>query len=209
MNPVPTILTSMQAEHPSTIPTRLTTPPPPRNRSVLPDQLKDFSRLDVKAGYEVLDASLSPPNYYLYVSYYELSFEEFPKIRNAIKIDNKMTAKLQPNSINVPLPKWFTSQMKLQLTRSSMLLNFPCYFNSFDDIDDDGLDLLEELRSIKQAYYKTTATLPFLEKMIRFCLLPCFASTQAYRTLLKMFPMPSLSRLHSVTCGNIQSLKAI
>ena len=212
-NPVPTALTKAQAEHHSTIPTKLTSRPPPKNRSLLPDELNNFNTLDKITGFECLDESLAPPNYSFhqseeqYVVYYELCFEEFPKIRNAIKIDNHMKVKLQHNGLNVPLPKWFTSQRTLQLTKKSMLLNFPSYMNGFDDNDNNELDLLEELHSIK--YYKAAGHPAFSAKMIRFCFLLRFTSTQAYRTLLKTFPMPSLSMLHSVTCGTIQSLKAI
>ena len=44
--------------------------------------------------------------------------------------------------------------------------------------------------------------------MIRFALHPHYTSLQSYKLLLEKFPLPSISTLHRIQAGGVDSLKA-
>ena len=213
LKPVPTVMTAIQLKHSSTIPTKLSVRKPPKNRSIQRDELKDFVEKDKIFSFEEVDESLAPPNYMFYKSgnkfvvYYSMCYEGFPKVINAIKITKSLKVQLQRNGANVPLPKWLKKSCYGVIIRKSMLINLPTYLDSLDSGVEGEPDLIDEMHNMR--YNKAKGHPAFSPKMIRYCLLLRYASAQAYRILLDILPMPSISYLRSLTKGSLESSAAL
>ena len=50
---------------------------------------------------------------------------------------------------------------------------------------------------------------PYSSAMIRFALHLRYTSLQSYKLLLEKFPLPSISTLHRIQAGGVDSLKAV
>ena len=56
-------------------------------------------------------------------------------------------------------------------------------------------------------FYKAKGRPPYSTRMIRFALLLCYTSSQAYRLFLEHFPLPSISLLKRVTKESVDEIK--
>ena len=56
--------------------------------------------------------------------------------------------------------------------------------------------------------YQAKGRPPYSSAMIRFALHLCYTSLQSYKLLLEKFPLPSISTLHRIQAGGVDSLKA-
>ena len=66
--------------------------------------------------------------------------------------------------------------------------------------------LIQELQT--RQHYKPKGRPPYSSKMIRFSLLICYTSTQAYKILLQKLPFPSLSLLAKLKSGSMDVINA-
>ena len=119
-----------------------------------------------------------------------------------IKISNDMHVYFQIQGNPVPLPQWFINGNAI-LTRYSMLENIPSYLGNIYSIQNI---LLNEMKQIQ--FYKAKGRPPYSTSMIRFALLLCYTSPQAYCLFLEHFPLPSMSLSKQLTKGNVDKIKA-
>ena len=219
MHPVPTIYSSESLKRPSCLP--VPDPPPrklPKQRGVLPDELEEFNKQDIIHNLSELTEENAPPGFKTRKSndcivYYRLEFDEktnFPALFESIRIDNELHVQLQYNGIRVPLPSWFVVGRNAKLNRKSMISNFPPYVQkvAVDKSEEDGsMSIMEELEQRK--HFKPKGRPPYSAAVIRYALLLRYTSAQAYRELLKEFPLPSFSLLSKIQRGGVDSLKAL
>ena len=66
--------------------------------------------------------------------------------------------------------------------------------------------LLNEMLDISN--YQAKGRRPYSSAMIRFALHLRYTSLQSYKLLLEKFPLPSISTLHRIQAGGVDSLKA-
>ena len=66
--------------------------------------------------------------------------------------------------------------------------------------------LLNEMLDISN--YQAKGRPPYSSAMIRFALHLRYTSLQSYKLLLEKFPLPSISTLHRIQAGSVDSLKA-
>ena len=214
INPVPTIYPAALAETLSVLPS---VPPPvrkpPKKRVYQPDELdafrqkdkisslNDISQSDVLRGYEKKAGEG-------YVLFYNIVFDEntnFPNILESIKIDLDLHVQLQYNGNPLPLPRWFTHGHNAKLTKLSMLENFPSYMR--ESVSDSHYSFIDELNQRK--LYQPRGRPPYSAELIRFALHLRYTSLQAYKLLLKQFPMPSISLLNKIQQGGVNAMKAL
>ena len=69
------------------------------------------------------------------------------------------------------------------------------------------MSILDELEQRK--HYKPKGRPPYSAALIRYALLLRYTSAQAYRVLLKQFPLPSFSLLNKIQQGGVDSIKAL
>ena len=210
LNPVPTIHDDKAKKRPADFPEIQELRKPPKIRSILPDQLKEFSDIDKIRTHEEIDPIKHCPQGYegkkkdSSIVFYRTIFDEitgFPTISAAILIDNQLHVKLQCDGLPVPLPKWFTKARNAKLDKFSMLSNFPAYLSNHADEHPSGI--MDELRR-RQNYSRA----PFSPELIRYSLLLRYTSPQAYCVLLDKFPFPSFSLLKKLHQGGVKSMTA-
>ena len=88
-----------------------------------------------------------------------------------------------------------------------MLENFPPYNKNYLDAKNIPNDILTELQ--ERRFKKTGGRPKYLSNLLRYAFLLIYTSTQAYKLLLELFPLPSLSLLKKLTQGGVESLKAV
>ena len=123
-------------------------------------------------------------------------------VQEAIKISNDMHMYLQIQANPVPFPQWFINGRNAILTRYSMLENFPSYLGNIYSTPNILLNKMNQIQ-----FYKAKSPPPYSTSMIRFALLLCYTSPQAYRLFLEHFPLLSMSILKRLTKGNVDKIK--
>ena len=202
MKPVATIYSAELIDTPSVLPITQTFRQPPRKRIFQEDQLDSFRIHGKINSIDDLNQSHSPPGFEFRqfegcVIFYRLKFDnvsQFPTILESIRIDKDLHVQLQYNGIPLPLPSWFVNGHNAKLDKLSMLENFPPYIRS-TAIENQQV-LLDELK--QRELYKPTGRPPISASMIRFALHLRHTSPQAYKLLLKKFPMLSISLLNKI-----------
>ena len=127
-------------------------------------------------------------------------------IFESIKVDQSLHVQLQFNGHPVPLPAWFTKGRNATLTRFSQLNNFPNAIRVVSEEIECSRSLLNEMLDISN--YQAKGQPPYSSAMIRFALHLRYTSLQSYKLLLEKFPLPSISTLHRIQAGGVDSLKA-
>ena len=130
----------------------------------------------------------------------------FPVIFESIKVDQSLHVQLQFNGHPAPLPAWFTKGRNATLTRFSQLNNFPNAIRVVSEETECSRSLLNEILDISN--YQAKGRPPYSSAMIRFALHLRYTSLQSYKLLLEKFPLPSISTLHRIQAGGVDSLKA-
>ena len=102
-----------------------------------------------------------------------------------------------------PLPPWFVSCRDAKLNHLTPLENFPEYITNVSGV----YSILEELANRK--YYKPKGRPLFSNATIRYALILRYTSAQAYRIMLKKFPLLSVSTLTKIEKGGIDAIKAV
>ena len=159
-----------------------------------------------------MSEELCPPDYSCYTTndfivYHNLIFgklDGFPTAYEAIQIDNQLHISLRHYNNPVPLLAWFTTGQSARLTSKAMLENFPNYLQNLNKNDEK--DLIQELQ--KRQHYKPKGRPPYSFKMIRFSLLICYMSTQAYKILFQKLSFRSLSLLAKLKSGSMDVINA-
>ena len=126
-------------------------------------------------------------------------------IFESIKVDQSLHVQLQFNGHPVPLPAWFTTGRNATFTRFSQLNNFPNAIRIVSEETECLRSLLNERLDISN--YQAKGRPPYSSAMIRFALHLRYTSLQSYK-LLEKFPLPSISTLHRIQAGGVDSLKA-
>ena len=126
-------------------------------------------------------------------------------IYESIKLDQSLHVQLQFNGHPVPLLAWFTKGRNATLTRFSQLNNFPNAIRVVSEETECSRSLLNEMLDISN--YQAKGRPPYSSAMIRFALHLRYTSLQSYK-LLEKFPLPSISSLHRIQAGGVDSLKA-
>lgn len=211
LNPVPTILSSEQKsrltsnfleDYMASLPEIIKNPPPDPVMKLKEEKEmeKKAAEMDKIDNLEDLTEADAPDNYSFYKSddnqyvvYYEMCYEDFPKVKNSIRINRDLKVKLQHDGANAPLPKWFSLQKAARLKKRGMLHEFPEYLDNL--VEDDEFDCLEELRRFK--YYDSRPE--FSNRMIQQCLFIRSISPRVYELLSKMLPFPSVSVLNKMS----------
>ena len=127
-------------------------------------------------------------------------------IFESIKVDQSLHVQLQFNGHPVPLPAWFTKGRNATLTRFSQLNNFPNTIRVVSEETECSRSLLNEMLDISN--YQAKRRPLYSSAMIRFALHLRYTSLQSYKLLLEKFPLPSISTLHRIQAGGVDSLKA-
>ena len=127
-------------------------------------------------------------------------------IFESIKVDQSLHVQLQFNGHLVPLPAWFTKGRNATLTRFSQLNNFPNAIRVVSEETECSRSLLNEMLDISN--YQAKGRPSYSSAMIRFALHLRHTSLQSYKLLLEKFPLPSISTLHRIQAGGVDSLKA-
>ena len=68
--------------------------------------------------------------------------------------------------------------------------------------------LIISLKDLETSDYKPKGRKPYSSQLLRFALLVCYTSGQAYKLLLENFPLPSFSLLQKLKRGSVDALKA-
>ena len=74
-------------------------------------------------------------------------------------------------------------------------------------IEETGRIILIELNKLR--YYRPQGRPSYSNEILKFSLLQCYTSRQAYSMLLEEFPLPSLSYLKSLSKGGIEPTKSL
>ena len=212
-NPVLTIHPELLKKTPSVLPTPASTRKAPLKRIYQPDELDLFRQKDEITCLKDIDRDGILDGFIRkseddYILFYKLIFNEvtkFPDHTESIKIDSNLHVQLQFNGTPLPLPRWFTHGHNARLNRMSMLENFPTYIK--ESVAESHYSFWNELNERK--LYHPKGRPPYSAKLIRFALHLRHMSLQAYRLLLKEFPMPSISLLNKIQRGGVDALKAI
>ena len=85
-----------------------------------------------------------------------------------------------------------------------MLEKFSNYLQNLNKNDEK--DLIQQLQ--KRQHYKPKGRPPYSFKMMRFSLLICYMSTQAYKILFQKLLFPSLSLLAKLKSGSMDVINA-
>ena len=73
--------------------------------------------------------------------------------------------------------------------------------------EENSNSLLEEMK--RRMHFKPKGRPPYSSAMIRYALHLRYTSLQAYKLLLENFPLPSISLLHKIQQGGVESLKSV
>ena len=111
-------------------------------------------------------------------------------------VDNFFLVKLFLNSSPVPLPERLRNGTDCRLKLKFMLENFPNYIRNFQEIKNIPSNILNELQEIR--FQKPVDRPKYSVNLLRYGLLSCYTSTQAYKLLLEPFPLPSLNLLKNL-----------
>ena len=212
LNPISNLHTQIALKRPSTLKTPSAVRKSLKIRVYQDDQLQHFAKKDTIKSFSDLSEKLCPPGYSCYqtndfIVYYNLIFGEFDgfsTVCEAIKIDSQSHVSLRHYNNPIPLPAWFTTGRSARLTSKAMLENFPNYLQNLNKNDEN--DLIQELQ--KRQRYKPKGRPSYSSKMIRFSLLICCTSTQAYKILLQKLPFLSLSLLAKLKSGSMDVINA-
>ena len=212
LHPVPTIHTEGALKRPSVVKTPVIPRKAPKVRNYQEDELETFLYSDKISAFEDLNEGHSPPGYQFkktndHVVYYKLEFDRdtsFPKIVGSIRIDKSMHVQLQCNGNPLPLPLWFIQGTDAKLKRFSQLDNFPNEMKNA--VEHDQYHVIDELE--KRRNYKPKGRPPYSSTMMRYALLLRYTSLAAYKLLLEMFPLPSISLLNKLHAGGVDAIKS-
>ena len=215
--PCPTIHTNTEfVSKPSLIPSSTPVRKPPTNRPYshpLLDETPVFQNLDKVNNIDDFTESMAPKDFQLrkvnddQVIFYRLIIDgsTFSTNIESISIDSDLHVKLSHKGSIVPLPDWFRSNNNCRLTYVSMLDNLASHIRN--RVTEIKLDILKELNSL--SYYKPQGRVTYSNELIRFALMQCYTSRQAYELLLHEFPLPSFSYLKNLTKGGIEPIKGL
>ena len=219
MNPMPSKYLAESLKRKSNLPLPNLSPRKlPKQRGIYQDELQEFNNQDLVQNFSALGEEHAPTGFLTRKSedcivYYRLEFDDttnFPHIFESIRIDNELHVQLQYNGIRVPLPDWFIVGRNAKLNRISMISNFAPYLKKVAEEksnEDGSMSILDELEQRK--HMKPKGRPPYSAAMIRYALLLRYTSAQAYRVLLKQFPLPSFSLLNKIQQGGVDSIKAL
>ena len=213
LNPMPTMLTDEMKAMPQSVQPTPAAPPrkPPAKRTYQEDVINAFLSQDIIGDFSELNSTHALPGFQCTNSDNSLVFfnqtyvDGFPVIFESIKVDQSLHVQLQFNGHPVPLPAWFTKGRNATLTRFSQLNNFPNAIRVVSEETECSRSLLNEMLDISN--YQAKGRPPYSSAMIRFALHLRYTSLQSYK-LLEKFPLPSISTLHRLQTGGVDSLKA-
>ena len=184
---------------------------PPAKRTYQEDEINAFLSQDIIGDFSELNSTHAPPGFQCTKSdnsivFFNLTYiDGFTVIFESIKVDQSLHVQLQFNGHPVPLPAWFTKGRNATLTRFSQLNNFPNAIRVVFEKTECSRSLLNEMLDISN--YQAKGRPPYSSAMIRFALHLRYTSLQSYK-LLEKFPLPSISTLHRIQAGGVDSLKA-
>ena len=207
---MPTMLTDEMKAMPQSVQPIPAAPPhkPPAKRTYQEDEINAFLSQDIIGDFSELNSTHAPPWFQCTKSdnsivFFNLTYVDgFPVIFESIKVDQSF----QFNGHPVPLPAWFTKGRNATLTRFSQLNNFPNAIRVVSEETECSRSLLNEMLDISN--YQAKGRPPYSSAMIRFGLHLRYTSLQSYKLLLEKFPLPSISTLHRIQAGGVDSLKA-
>ena len=211
---MPTMLTDEMKAMPQSVQPTPAAPPrkPPAKRTYQEDEINAFLSQDINSDFSELNSTHAPPGFQCTKSdnsivFFNLTYVDgFPVIFESIKVDQSLHVQLQFNGHPVPLPAWFTKGRNATLTRFSQLNNFPNAFRVVSEETECSRSLLNEMLDISN--YQAKGRPPYSSAMIRLALHLRYTSLQSYKLLLEKFPLPSISTLHRIQAGGVDSLKA-
>ena len=214
LNPMPTMLTVEMKAMPQSVQPIPAAPPrkPPAKRTYREDEINAFLSQDIIGDFSELSSTYAPPGFQCtksdnYIVFFNLTYVDgFPGIVESIKVDQSLYVQLQFNGHPVPLSAWFTKSRNATLTRFSQLNNFPNAIRVVSEETECSRSLLNEMLDISN--YQAKGRPPYSSAMIRFALHLRYTSLQSYKLLLEKFPLPSISTLHRIQAGGVDSLKA-
>ena len=190
------------------------TPAAPAKRTYQEDEINAFLSQDIIGDFSELNSTHAPPGFQCTKSdnsivFFNLTYVDgFPVIFESIKVDQSLHVQLQFNGHPVPLPAWFTKGRNATLTRFSQLNNFANAILVASEETECSRSLLNEMLDISN--YQAKGRPPYSSAMIRFALHLRYTSLQSYiyKLLLETFPLPSISTLHRIQAGGVDSVKA-
>ena len=214
LNPMPTMLTDEMKAMPQSVQPTPAAPPrkPPAKRTYQEDEINAFLSQDIIGDFSELNFTHAPPGFQCTKSdnsivFFNLTYVDgFPVTFESIKVDQSLHVQLQFNGHPVPLPAWFTKGRNATLTRFSQLNNFPNAIRVVSEETECSRSLLNEMLDISN--YQAKGRPPYSSAMIRFALHLRYTSLHSYKLLLEKFPLPSISTLHRIQAGGVDSLKA-
>ena len=214
LNPMPTMLTDEMKAMPQSVQPTPAAPPrkPPAKRTYQEDEINAFLSQDIIGDFSELKSTLAPPGFQCAksdnsIAFFNLTYVDgFPVIFESIKVDQSLHVQLQFNGHPVPLPAWFTKGWNVTLTRFSQLNNFPNVIRVVSEETECSRSLLNEMLDISN--YQAKGRPPYSSAMIRFALHLRYTSLQSYKLLLEKFPLPSISTLHRIQAGGLDTSKA-
>ena len=122
-------------------------------------------------------------------------------------VDKFFLVKLFLNSSPVPMPERLRKGTDCRLKRKFMLEHFPNYIRNFQEIKNIPSNILNELQEIR--FQKPVDRPKYSVNLLRYALLSCYTSTQAYKLLLEPFPLPSLNLLKKLNKSGMEPTKAV
>ena len=211
---MPTMLTDEMKAMPQSVQPTPIAPPrkPPAKRTYQEDEINAFLSQDIVGDFSELNSTHAPPGFQCTKSdnsivFFNLTYVDgFPVIFESIKVDQSLHVQLQFNGHPVPLPTWFTKGRNATLMRFSQLNNFPNAIRVVSEETECSRSLLNEMLDISN--YQVKGRPPYSSAMIRFALHLRYTSLQSYKLFLEKFPLPSISNLHRIQAGGVDSLKA-
>ena len=211
---MPTMLTDEMKAKPQSVQPTPAAPPskPPAKRTYQEDEINAFLSQDIIGDFSELNSTHAPTGFQCTKSdnsivFFNLTYVDgFPVIFESIKVDQSLHVQLQFNGHPVPLPAWFTKGRNATLTRFSQLNNFPNAIRVVSEETECSRSLLNEMLDISN--HQAKGRPPYSSAMIRFALHMRYTSLQSYKLLLEKFPLPSISTLHRIQAGGVDSLKA-
>ena len=171
------------------------------------DEINAFLSQDIIGDFSELNSTHAPPGFQRTKSdnsivFFNLTYVDgFPLIFESIKVDQSLHVQLQFNGHPVPLPAWFKKGRNATLMRFS-----PNAIRVVSEETECSRSLLNEMLDISN--YQAKRRPPYSSAMIRFALHLRYTSLQSYKLLLEKFPLPSISTLHRIQAGGVDSLKA-
>ena len=211
---MPTMLTDEMKAMPQSVQPTPAAPPrkPPAKCTYQEDEINAFLSQDIIGDFSELNSTHAPPGFQCSKSnnsivFFNLTYVDgFPVIFESIKVDQSLHVQLQFNGHPVPLPTWFTKGRNATLTRFSQLNNFPSAIRVVFEETECSRSLLNEMLDISN--YQAKGRPLYSSAMIRFTLHLRYTSLQSYKLLLEKGPLPSISTLHRIQAGGVDSLKA-